>query len=214
MKVFHWWYSASRRSSLLLQLYEGLHYDEIFSFGRVLDICAIDKLFNGQIVNFAKDQKLRLFLLVHCLSPPWNGPQHQIPLFPKMIMPLNCHRWVRSIAATTSASTNPSATTSADHLSQRWQNHSGTLCLQTSSQKAGDKGWSFVLRASSPPHSRSPPPSTTTTRTRSSPGVHDNPPPRVQAGAQRVLYNRSGEYWHQDCWHPSFPLYGLTIPPL
>ena len=120
-----------------------------------------------KLSNFAKDRKLRLYLLFHCFSPPWNVPQHQIQLFPKMIMPLNCHRWVKSTAATTSASTNPSATTSADHLSQRWQNISRTLCLQTSIQEAPDNGWYFVLRGSSPPHSRSPPPSTTTTRTSS-----------------------------------------------
>ena len=139
-----------------------------------------------KLSNLAKHQKLRLFLLVHCLSPPWNVPQHQILLFPKMIMPLHCHRWVKSTAATTSASTNPSATTSVDHLSQRWQNHSGTLCLQTSSQEQ----WMifcFVrfltttltitttiynnnknkFTTTSPPHSRSPPPSTTTRRTSS-----------------------------------------------
>ena len=120
-----------------------------------------------KLSNFAKDRKLRLYLLVHCFSPPWNVPQHQIQLFPKMIMPLNSHRWVKSTAATISASTNPSATTSADHLSQRWQNHSGTLCLQTSSEEGADNGWSFVLRGSSPPHSQSLPPSTTTTRTSS-----------------------------------------------
>ena len=156
-----------------------------------------------KLSNFAKDRKLRLYLLVHCFSPPWNVPQHQIQLFPKMIMPLNSHRWVKSTAATISASTNPSATTCADHLSQRWLKNLRTLCLQTSSEEGADNGWSFVLRGSSPPHSRSPPPSTTTTRT-SCPGVHDNPPARVQAGAQRALYNRSGEYWHQDCCHPSF----------
>ena len=120
-----------------------------------------------KLSNFAKDRKLRLYLLVHCFSPPWNVPQHQIQLFPKMIMPLNSHRWVKSTAATISASTNPSATTCADHLSQRWLKNLRTLCLQTSSEEGADNGWSFVLRGSSPPHSRSPPPSTTTTRTSS-----------------------------------------------
>ena len=124
-----------------------------------------------KLSNFAKDRKLRLYLLVHCFSPPWNVPQHQIQLFPKMIMPLNSHRWVKSTAATISASTNPSATTCADHLSQRWLKNLRTLCLQTSSEEGADNGWSFVLRGSSPPHSRSPPPSTTTTRT-SSPQLH------------------------------------------
>ena len=160
-----------------------------------------------KLSNFAKDQKLRLFLLVLCSLPPWIVPQHQI-WFSKCCLLLDDHalnsdRWVRSTAATTSASTNLSATTSADHLSQRWLNNSRTLCFQTSSIKAADNGFWFEI-------------TTTTTiynnNNNKFPGVHDNPPPRVQAGAQRALYNRSGEYWYQDCWHPSFPEYGLTFP--
>ena len=150
--------------------------------------------------NFAKDRKLRLFLLVLCSLPPWNDPQHQILLFPKMIVPLPGEwgapqqppvlqrtrvprrlrtTWVKGDKTTRAA--HPLFTNIKPRSCWQWM----IFCFER-----------FLTTTLT---------ITTTIYNNKFPGVHNNPPPRVQAGAQRALYNRSGEHWHQDCCHPFFP---------